>query len=92
MTLSKEYAIASNLYKLSLQEILTLIDNGFRAAFVDPTTRFRLRVAAWKKSLSVLREAGYNVAGLVGELTQQPHLALRTLSINSSERYWVRGR
>ena len=60
VTLSSEYDIIQRVHRFSPAEVLRLLDNGFRSAFLDPTRRHVLRLGAFIRALQVLRQAGFN--------------------------------
>eukprot|EP01028_Stygiella_incarcerata_P013334 TRINITY_DN82176_c0_g1_i1.p1 TRINITY_DN82176_c0_g1~~TRINITY_DN82176_c0_g1_i1.p1 ORF type:complete len:1394 (+),score=360.81 TRINITY_DN82176_c0_g1_i1:132-4313(+) len=65
VTLSGEYLLIQDAFNMTPKEMLRLIDNGFRSAFLDVHHRKRLRAEIRHTCLSVLREEGFDVADLV---------------------------
>ena len=66
VTLSGEYQLIYEKYGFSVSEILRMMDNGFRAAFVPESQKKRLRIEAFVKAYKILQEAGFDLenAGL----------------------------
>lgn len=61
VTLSGEYLKIQKYYNFTIGEIAKLIDNGFKAAFVNPHRKKALRALAFEESLAIMgQEFGVN--------------------------------
>jgi adenosine deaminase len=65
VTLTSEYYRLHTEYEFSLEELVLLIDYGFRAAFVDKALKIRLRGEALRRIVAVLNSTGHSVAGII---------------------------
>jgi adenosine deaminase len=64
VTLSGEYLLLHQKFGFTVAELLTLIDFGFRGAFVDEGMKTRLRIEAFLRSIKVLEKHGIEAKGL----------------------------
>ncbi|EAY05008.1 adenosine deaminase family protein [Trichomonas vaginalis G3] len=65
VTLSGEYFLLQNKFGFNVEELVRMMDYGFRSAFVDETLKRRLRIEAITKTLRVLRENNIDVTPLM---------------------------
>lgn len=64
-TLSGEYFMLQNKFGFNIEELIRMMDYGFRSAFVDETLKRRLRIEAITKTLKVLKENNIDIAPII---------------------------
>ena len=64
-TLSGEYALIQKTFGFTVEQLVRMMDYGFRSAFIDETLKRRLRIEAITKTLRVLQENNIDISGIV---------------------------
>jgi len=64
VTLSGEYLLLHQKFGFNVEQIVRLMDYGFRSAFIDKNLQKRLRIEAITRSLKVLKANGIDVSGI----------------------------
>ena len=83
ITLSDEYYKLHTEAGFTVGEIVRLIDNGFKSAFVDKGTRARFRAEALVDCLRILSGEGYDVSDITSDATWCGSLGVDVRSIAS---------
>lgn len=65
VTLSGEYYLLQETFNFTLPQLMKMMDFGFRAAFVSPSLKKRLRVEAFVQAIKVLQKNNIDISGLV---------------------------
>lgn len=66
ITLSEEYYLIHKELGFSVEEIVQIIDNGFRSSFVrNPKLKTRLRAEALYTCFQILHSEGFDIGGMV---------------------------
>ena len=66
-TLSGEYFLIQNKFGFNVEELVRMMDYGFRSAFVEEGLKKRLRIEAITKTLKILRENNIDVSPIVNQ-------------------------
>lgn len=64
-TLSGEYFMLQEKFHFNVEELIRMMDYGFRSAFVDENLKRRLRIEAITKSLKVLKENNIDISPII---------------------------
>eukprot|EP01119_Soliformovum_irregulare_P011081 TRINITY_DN2753_c0_g1_i1.p1 TRINITY_DN2753_c0_g1~~TRINITY_DN2753_c0_g1_i1.p1 ORF type:complete len:722 (+),score=251.54 TRINITY_DN2753_c0_g1_i1:20-2185(+) len=64
VTLSNEYDLITRSFGFSVEEIVKLIDNGFRSTFAENSFRNRLRVESLQQCMTILHSEGFDMSGM----------------------------
>lgn len=67
VTLSGEYFMLQNTFGFNVEEIVRMMDFGFRSAFVDETLKRRLRIEAITKTIGILKKNQIDISGLLAK-------------------------
>ena len=65
VTLSGEYFLLQNKFGFNVEELVRMMDYGFRSAFVDETLKTRLRIEAITKTMKILKENKIDVSPIL---------------------------
>ena len=68
-TLSGEYELIQKTFGFSVEQLVRMMDYGFRSAFVDETLKRRLRIEAITKTIRVLKENNIDISGIVSNFS-----------------------
>jgi len=66
-TLSGEYFMIQEKFGFNVEELVRMMDYGFRSAFIDETLKRRLRIEAITKTLKVLKENNIDIAPIIAK-------------------------
>jgi len=65
VTLTGEYMLLHEKFNFTVEEIVRLLDYGFRSAFITSTEKRRLRTDCFHDTLKILSEEGYDLSGIL---------------------------
>jgi len=65
ITLSHEYMILQEHFDFTLEEIIRIIDYGFKSAFLETSIKNRIRAEALRDCIQILRKEGFDVKSIV---------------------------
>jgi len=64
-TLSGEYLLLQDKFGFNVEQLVRMMDYGFRSAFIDETLKRRLRIEAITKTLKVLQENKIDITPII---------------------------
>jgi adenosine deaminase len=64
-TLSGEYLMLQEKFGFNVEQLVRMMDYGFRSAFVDETLKRRLRIEAITKTLRILKENNIDISPII---------------------------
>ncbi|KAH3760493.1 adenosine deaminase [Pelomyxa schiedti] len=65
VTLTGEYMLLHEKFNFNVEEIVRLLDYGFRSAFLTSTEKRRLRTDCFHDTLRILSQEGYDLSGIL---------------------------
>lgn len=88
VTLSSEYLRIHKEMKFTVEELVQMMDNGFRSAFISFNHRMRIRSEAMHQRLTVLREKGFDIDGIKSQIRYLDRMPYGVVPVEKPMPYW----
>ncbi|KAK2964829.1 putative Adenosine deaminase [Blattamonas nauphoetae] len=88
VTLSSEYYRLHHELDFSIEELVVLIDNGFRSTFTSFAHKQRMRIDALRKCCVVLKKCGFDISGLEAGFPNFERIPSSIVPVSNQKSYW----
>jgi adenosine deaminase len=90
VTLSEEFQLIQKVFGFTIEEIVRMIDYGFKASFMEASTKRRIRAEVIRQCVTILKENGYDVSGIVANHEYYDYIGVDLNEVLSPEKrpYW----